>query len=1168
MAGHLALNRSAHPVVPATALVLLLLAPVAPAQASSGVWERTWGKDVDIDTGRGFEICTVAAECVVGGPGGLGGEMSAPAGVATDADGNIYVVDRDSHRIQKFDAAGGFLLTWGKDVDAVAPDTGFEICTQPADCKAAAVSTGLGGEMDSPGGVGVDTAGSLYVADVGNHRIQKFDSDGNFLSAWGKDVVEDGGTRFEICTEAAVCKTGSSGGLGGEMNAPIAVAADGYGHVYVADLNNNRIQKLDTEGSFLGAWGTDVDAVEAGTGFEVCTEPADCKAAAVSTGLGGEMNNPVGVATDEAGNVYIAGYSDHRIQKLDSRGGFLAAWGKDVVTAGGTGYEVCTSAADCKAGVMGALGGEMSTPYGIGIDAAGDVYVAELGNSRIQKLDAAGTFLRAWGRDVDSVVADTGFEICEAAAACQAAAASTGLGGEMDRPLGVAAASAGGVYVADLGNLRIQRFEVSGEFSLAWGKAGTGTDFEICTVAADCRAASDDFTGLGGQMSEPTNVGGDESGNVYIAEFGRIQKFDSAGTFLLAWGKDVDGAAASTGFEICTVAANCKQPAVGTGLGGEMEWVSGIGTDAAGNVYVLELGNERVQKFTSQGTFLLAWGMDVDGVATGTGFEICMVAANCKAAADSTGLGGEMNTPRGMGVDAAGNVYVADNRDRIQKFDSSGTFLRTWGKDVIGAGRTGDTGTGFEICTVIADCTNGGFGELGGEVVDPKGIGIDGAANVYVADQGNERVQKFDSEGNFLLAWAKDVDSAPGAADICTVAADCRRGTSGVLGGEMSGPYGVAADAAGNVYVTDLDNPRVQKFDSGGVFLLAWGKDVDSAAGTGFEICTVAANCQPGGRGVLGGEMDNFIGLGIGTDANGNVYVADTMSNRIQKFAGDRANAVDDSASVAEDSDENGIAVLANDADPDGGPMAIMSKTNPANGAVTITGVADLSYTPDSNYCNDPSAAPADTFTYTLNGGSTATVSVTVSCVADDPTAVNDSATVAEDSGSNAIDVLANDTDPDGGPKSVQSSSDPANGTVAIAGGGTGVTYTPDANYCNNPGAAPEDTFTYTLNGGSIATVSVTVACVDELAPPDTTPPNTAISKARINRTKHKATFRFFSTEPGSTFLCKIDKKPFRACSSPKTYKNLKVGKHKFQVKAKDAAGNIDASPAVKKFRI
>ena len=194
--------------------------------------------------------------------------------------------------------------------------------------------------------------------------------------------------------------------------------------------------------------------------------------------------------------------------------------------------------------------------------------------------------------------------------------------------------------------------------------------------------------------------------------------------------------------------------------------------------------------------------------------------------------------------------------------------------------------------------------------------------------------------------------------------------------------------------------------------------------------------------------------------------------------------AVADSASTTEDAGAATIDVLANDTDVDGGPRTIESASDPANGTVQVApGELSLTYAPDPGYCND-GAAPDDTFTYTLNGGSTATVSVSVTCVDDLPTAVNDSRTVAEASGATAFDVLANDTDSDGGPKTIQSASDPANGTVVLTGGSagayTGLTYAPDPNYCND-GAAPDDTFTYTLNGGSSGTVSVAVTCVDEL---------------------------------------------------------------------------------------
>ena len=97
------------------------------------------------------------------------------------------------------------------------------------------------------------------------------------------------------------------------------------------------------------------------------------------------------------------------------------------------------------------------------------------------------------------------------------------------------------------------------------------------------------------------------------------------------------------------------------------------------------------------------------------------------------------------------------------------------------------------------------------------------------------------------------------------------------------------------------------------------------------------------------------------------------------------------------------------------------------------------------------------------------------------PTAAADSETVSEDSAPTAIDVLANDSDPDGGPMSVDSVTQPLYGDVQITGGGSGLTYQPGPEYCNDPDPEPTDDFTYTLNGGSTATVSMTVSCVDDL---------------------------------------------------------------------------------------
>jgi Bacterial Ig domain len=185
------------------------------------------------------------------------------------------------------------------------------------------------------------------------------------------------------------------------------------------------------------------------------------------------------------------------------------------------------------------------------------------------------------------------------------------------------------------------------------------------------------------------------------------------------------------------------------------------------------------------------------------------------------------------------------------------------------------------------------------------------------------------------------------------------------------------------------------------------------------------------------------------------------------------------------------------------------------------------------------------------------------------PTAFDDSKTVAQDAGPTAIDVLANDTDPDVGPDFIQSLAQPAHGQVAITNSGADLTYQPNAGYCNN--GSPTDDFTYTLNGGSTATVSVTVPCAaapTPVAQKDILPPITTLAKGpKKHTTKHKAKFQFVSNEPGSSFMCKLDKKAFAACVAPKTVR-VKTGKHTFKVEAVDPAGNIDPTPAVYHWKV
>jgi VCBS repeat-containing protein len=266
-------------------------------------------------------------------------------------------------------------------------------------------------------------------------------------------------------------------------------------------------------------------------------------------------------------------------------------------------------------------------------------------------------------------------------------------------------------------------------------------------------------------------------------------------------------------------------------------------------------------------------------------------------------------------------------------------------------------------------------------------------------------------------------------------------------------------------------------------------------AGLALLLLCVAGGAGAVGFIVLDGEIGDWAGAAdaVASDAVGDAvfstdlhggWLALTPNRAVIAFRLDMtrdqpAVATDDTATVTEDDPATTLDVLDNDSDPDGDPFVILSATQPANGSVVVApGGGDLTYQPNPDFCNDGS--PTDDFTYTITGGGTATVAVTVTCADDAAVAVNDVSAVTEDDPATAIDVLDNDSDPEGDSFTITGVTQPAGGSVVITGGGTGLTYQPDPDFCND--GTPTDDFTYTITGGATATVAVTVACVDDAA--------------------------------------------------------------------------------------
>src|SRR6266540_4750247 len=305
-------------------------------------------------------------------------------------------------------------------------------------------SGGGAGKLAIPLGVATDGVGGLYATEHVNQRVSRFTTAGEFAQAWGFDVMPGGGEGFEVCTRVTECRPGEPGGGAGQLGFPGGIAVDDTGNVFVTDPANDRISQFTTEGSFVRAFGYDV-VPGGGKGFEICTQATGCKRGEPG-GRAGQLSFPTGIAA-VGGGLYVAD-GNSRISEFTTEGSFVRAFGYDVVPGGGEGFEICTPATRCKRGTSGGAAGQVSSfVLGMGADAAGNVYVAESGNSRVSQFTTEGSFVRAFGRDVIPGGADR-FEVCTWATGCKRGR-RTGGDRVLPFPSAVAADPGGAVYVAD-----------------------------------------------------------------------------------------------------------------------------------------------------------------------------------------------------------------------------------------------------------------------------------------------------------------------------------------------------------------------------------------------------------------------------------------------------------------------------------------------------------------------------------------------------------------------------------------------------------------------------------------------------------------------------------------------------------------------------------------------
>jgi uncharacterized protein (TIGR03437 family) len=639
-------------------------------------------------------------------------------------------------------------------------------------------------------GIAVDSAGNVFALDRSNQLVVRVAPSGILKVVAGRGV------------------SGFSGDGGAATNAALSfgtaatVAVDMAGNVYIADRSNQRIRKVTVDGTITTVAGNGA------VGFSGDGGPA----------TRASLNNPIGLAVDASGNLYIADTYNHRIRKISPDGAITTVAGSGVASYSGDG------------GAATAAG--LNKPIGVAVDAAGSLYIVDADNARIRKVPRGGIITTVAGNGIAGYSGDGG----------PAVSAS------LYYPPAVAADPSGSLYIADEYNHRIRRVSPIGI---------------ITTVAGNGTAA---FSGDGGPAADasfnsPHGVALDAAGDVYVTDSAsrRIRRFIEGGT-------------------ISSIAGNglFKTPTDGVpGTASFLSTPAGIGLDRAGNLYIADLRNQRIRKLTPTGIITTVAGNGIAGFSGDGG--------------PATAASLRLDVTSGVAVDEGGNLCIADTgNSRIRKVDPAGIITTFAG----GGGSLGDGGP----------ATRAAFN-------GPFGVAVDATGNLYITDWGNNRIRKVSPGGIISTVVGNGIPGFSGDGGSATTAS-------------LNYPRGVAVDSAGNIYIADTSNNRIRKVDPSGIITTVAGNGVGGFSGDGGpateaslyalavaldkagalyvatewahrirrltpdgRITTVAGN----GSGTYSGDGGTSTGAslcgprGVAVDAAGNVYISDSENDRIRK---------------------------------------------------------------------------------------------------------------------------------------------------------------------------------------------------------------------------------------------------------------------------------------------
>lgn len=667
----------------------------------------------------------------------LSADLPGPTAAIKDAAGNLYIAAPFSANIYKL--SGGVLSLYsGQGYGGFGGDKG-------------PVGAAI---LGYPGAFAFDSQGNLFIADFGNSRIRRVDAVTHIITTVA-------GKGEKCASSTAPCGDGGPA-VKALLNLPKGVAVDGAGNIYIADSTDNRIRKVDAATKNI--------STIVGTGV-ACANPTS------ACGDGGppstaQLNFPEGVAVDAAGNIYIADTKDQRVRIVS--GGTIQAFA-------GNGGACLDSTRKCGDGLP-AVSANLRLPQAVALDGSGNVYIADTGDHRIRKVDSTKVINAAVGNGTQGFSGDGG-----------AAAAA-----ELDLPAGVWVDASGNIIISDSGNQRVRQVDTTNTIStLAGGGLGDATDAKNAILAA------------------PYTVFEDAGSNVYITDQAnnRIRKLAKAGGISTVAGT---GSVGYTGDGGSAVNATLNGP-------------SSVVLDQAGNMYISDTNNQVVRR--------------VDAITK----NISTIAGNgtsCNPTISGCGDGGpatsaSLSNPTYAVLDSAGNIYIADYlAHKVRKVDTGGMI-----STLAGTGQPSFSGDGGPATAA--------------KLNHPSSVGVDGAGNVYIADQYNNRVRMVSPSG-IITTYALNGNT-------------CLCGDGGpAIDGSMWNPLEVSVDPSANVFISGGNAKVVQRVDA---VTQTWG--------------TVAGIASQPGIGGFSGDgglatKARLASNGTSVDASNNLYIADYGNNRVR----------------------------------------------------------------------------------------------------------------------------------------------------------------------------------------------------------------------------------------------------------------------------------------------